>query len=147
MLTDRLTRALALSVAALLLIAGAAGSAAAQSARISISIDKAGFVVGVSKGTGLLRYQGRQYPLDIGGIRLGLTIGASTTRMRGEVYNLRRLRDIEGTYGAAEASAAAGVGPQNWVLENKHGVRLVLRGRQRGLEASLSSGGIRITLR
>ena len=67
--------------------------------------------------------------------------------MHGQVYNLRRARDIEGTYGAIEASAAAGVGPQNMVLENTRGVRLVLRGRQTGLEASLSSAGFKISLK
>ncbi len=147
MLRNRYSAAVTLLAVALLLFAGLTSNAVAQSARISISIKKAGFVVGVSKGSGTLRYNGRRYPLSIGGIRLGLTVGASSTRMHGEVYNLRRLRDIEGTYGAVEASAAAGIGPQNMVLENQRGVRLVLRGRQTGLEASLSSGGINISLR
>ena len=133
--------------AVLMLLVGATTDAVAQSARISISISKAGFVVGMSSGTGTLKYRGKRYPLSVGGVRFGLTVGASTARMHGQVYNLRHVRDIEGTYGAVEASAAAGVGPQNWVLENEHGVRLVLRGRQRGLEASLSSGGISISLR
>lgn len=147
MLKHRFIGTLTVLAAVMMLFVSTTTNAVAQSARISLSISKAGFVVGVSSGTGTLRYRGRRYPLSVGGVRLGLTVGASTARMHGRVYNLRRVRDIEGTYGAVEASAAAGVGPQNWVLENKHGVRLVLRGRQRGLEASLSSGGINISLR
>ncbi len=147
MLKNRYATTLTFLAAAMLLFASSASNAIAQSAQISISIKKAGFVVGVSTGSGTLRYQGRRYPLSIGGIRLGLTIGASAATMHGQVYNLRRLRDIQGTYGAVEASAAAGIGPQNMVLENQRGVRLVLRGRQTGLEASLSSGGIKISLR
>lgn len=118
----------------------------AQSARISMKIAKAGFVLGVSTGSGTLHYQGRDYRLSIGGLRAGLIVGASNARMRGEVYNLHKLRYIEGTYGAIQASAAAGSGGQNWVLENVHGVRLVLRGIQTGLEASLDAGGMKITL-
>jgi len=147
MLKHRIIGTLTVLAAVMMLFVSATTSAVAQSARISLSISKAGFVVGVSSGTGTLRYRGKRYPLSVGGVRLGLTVGASTVRMHGRVYNLRRVRDIEGTYGAVEASAAAGVGPQNWVLENNRGVRLVLRGRQRGLEASLSSGGINISLR
>ena len=147
MLRHRFIGTLTVLAAVMMLFASAPTNAVAQSARISLSISKAGFVVGVSSGTGTLRYRGRRYPLSVGGVRLGLSVGASTANMHGQVYNLRRVRDIEGTYGAVEASAAAGVGPQNWVLENEHGVRLVLRGRQRGLEASLSSGGININLR
>ncbi len=142
-----LVRSLAIAVAVLFLSWSMASTAAAQSGRISITITKAGFVVGVSSGRGTLRYRGKRYRLSVGGVRLGLTVGASKATMHGRVYNLRRLRHIEGTYGAVEASAAAGIGPQNWVLENQHGVRLVLRGRQRGLEASLSSGGISLRLR
>ncbi len=118
----------------------------AQSARISMKIAKAGFVLGVSTGSGTLHYQGRTYGLSIGGLRAGLIVGASNARMSGEVYNLHKLRYIEGTYGAVQASAAAGSGGQNWVLENVHGVRLVLRGVQTGLEASLDAGGMKITL-
>ena len=120
--------------------------ASAQTARISMKIAKAGFVLGVSTGSGTLEFKGQRYGLSIGGMRAGLIVGASNARMRGEVYNLHRLRHIEGTYGAIQASAAAGSGGQNWVLENVHGVRLVLRGIQTGLEASLDAGGIRITL-
>ena len=121
--------------------------AEAQSARISMKIAKAGFVLGVSTGSGTLHYQGRTYRLSIGGLRAGLIVGASNARMSGEVYNLHKLRYIEGTYGAVQASATAGAGGgQNWVLENVHGVRLVLRGVQTGLEASLDAGGMKITL-
>ena len=121
-------------------------TADAQTARISMKIAKAGFVLGVSTGSGTLHFQGQAYPLSIGGLRAGLIVGASNARMRGEVYNLHKLRHIEGTYGSIQASAAAGSGGQNWVLENVHGVRLILRGVQTGLEASLDAGGIKITL-
>lgn len=141
-----ISKTLMLLCAALMLSLAPVQDATAQTARISMKIAKAGFVLGVSTGSGTLHFQGQTYRLSIGGMRAGLIVGASNARMRGEVYNLHKLRHIEGTYGAIQASAAAGTGGQNWVLENVHGVRLVLRGIQTGLEASLDAGGMRITL-
>ena len=142
----RISKALILFCAVMALGFMPMQTADAQTARISMKIAKAGFVLGVSTGSGTLHYQGQAYPLSIGGLRAGLIVGASNARMRGEVYNLHKLRHIEGTYGSIQASAAAGSGGQNWVLENVHGVRLILRGVQTGLEASLDAGGIKITL-
>ena len=142
----RISKALILFCAVMALGFMPMQTADAQTARISMKIAKAGFVLGVSTGSGTLHFQGQAYPLSIGGLRAGLIVGASNARMRGEVYNLHKLRHIEGTYGSIQASAAAGSGGQNWVLENVHGVRLILRGVQTGLEASLDAGGIKITL-
>ena len=122
-------------------------SAQAQQPTIEINISKAGFVVGVSGGNGTLFYQGKSYPLSVGGLSLGLTIGLSKAQMIGEVEGLKTLTDIQGTYGRIGASAAAGVGGQNMLLENGKGVRLRLRGRQQGVEASLDAGGLTIKLK
>jgi hypothetical protein len=115
---------------------------------IEMRIGKVGFLVGVSRGDGRLYYKGREVLLDVNGLRVGLTIGASYANMRGEVYNLNRLEDITGTYVTAQASAVAiQGGGQNLVLVNEHGVRLVLWGEQRGLDASLDAGGMLITFK
>ena len=115
---------------------------------IEMTIGKIGFLVGVSRGDGTLFFNGRQADLDINGLRIGLTIGASFANMRGEVYNLHQLEDIVGTYVTAQASAVAiSGGGQNLVLINENNVRLVLWGEQRGLDASLDAGGMLITLK
>lgn len=133
----------ALAVAVL----GLAGPVAAQDAAISLNVSKAGFVVGVSTGYGVLDYRGDRYRLSITGVSVGLTIGAATARLSGDVYNLGSVDQIEGTYLAVQASAAAGDGGHNWVLENERGVRLVVRGAQTGLEASLDAGGMVVRLK
>lgn len=115
---------------------------------VEMTIGKIGFLVGVSRGDGTLFFNGRQAELEINGLRVGLTIGASFANMRGEVYNLHRLEDIAGTYVTAQASAVAfSVGGQNLVLINENNVRLVLWGEQRGLDASLDAGGMLISLK
>ncbi len=121
---------------------------AADNAVIEMTISKVGFVVGVSRGEGQLFYNGRQAEIEINGLRVGLTIGASFATMRGEVYNLGQLEDIEGTYVSAQASVVAVKGGgQNLVLVNQRGVRLVLWGEQKGLDASLDAGGMVISLK
>ncbi len=115
---------------------------------IEMTIGKIGFLIGVSRGDGTVFFNGRQADLDINGLRVGLTIGASFANMRGEVYNLHQLEDIAGTYVTAQASAVAiSGGGQNLVLINENNVRLVLWGEQRGLDASLDAGGMLITLK
>jgi len=129
-------------------VATLAPASAGSNAIIEMTIGKIGFLVGVSRGDGKLFYNGGQAELDINGLRVGLTIGASFANMRGEVYNLTRLEDIAGTYVSAQASAVAiSGGGQNLVLINEHNVRLVLWGEQRGLDASLDAGGMLISLR
>ena len=130
------------------IVATIAPANAGSNAVIEMTIGKIGFLVGVSRGDGRVFYNGRQAELDINGLRVGLTIGASFANMRGEVYNLTRLEDIAGTYVTAQASAVAiSGGGQNLVLINEHNVRLVLWGEQRGLDASLDAGGMLISLR
>ncbi len=123
-----------------------ASEASAQGARIQLTITKAGFVVGVSSGSGTLFFNNRAYPVTVAGLRIGLTIGASNATLSGPVQNLRKVSDIEGTYGTVGASAAAVAGGDNLVVQNNKGVKLVLRGTQRGLEASLDAGGLTIRL-
>ena len=121
--------------------------ASAQSATIQFDIVKAGYFVGVSGGSGVLRFKGRSYPISIGGVSLGLTFGASRSEMIGEVYNLRRPSDITGTYTEVQAGLAIAGGVKTAQLRNSKGVVLHVRGRQIGLELALDLGGIRISLK
>ena len=119
----------------------------AQDARIEMDIFKAGFIVGISGGSGLLHFQGRGYPVSIGGVSLGATIGASKAELIGEVYNLGKPSDIEGTYVAAQAGIAAAGGAKVFELSNSKGVNLQLRGAQIGFELSLDLSGMQIKLK
>jgi hypothetical protein len=134
---------------ALLALAFLVGPSQAQtpSANIRIEIVSGGFILGVSGGNGMLTHRGRQYPLRIGGVSLGLIIGAAKADLIGQVYNLRRPSDIYGTYTAVEAGYAFAGGRKTVRLTNSRGVTLVLRGRQIGLEASLDLSGLQISPR
>lgn len=119
----------------------------AATGTVYVEVVKAGFIVGVGGGRGTLVFQGRRYPLSVGGLSLGATIGASKADLIGRAYNLRRVSDIAGTYTAVGVSAAAGGGASGIRLQNARGVVLELRGRNVGLELNASMSGVEIGLR
>jgi hypothetical protein len=133
-----------LAIAALF---AAASVANADDGTISIRIFKAGFVIGGSAGSGVLTFQGRSYPLSIGGLSYGFTFGASETHFHGTVSNIRRPSDINGVYGQGGAGAAAIRGAQGVVLANQNGAVLTLAGEQNGLIVSLDLSGLVLSLK
>jgi hypothetical protein len=122
-------------------------AAYADSGSIRFNVIKAGFVVGGSGGNGTLVFQGRSYPLSIGGVSYGFTFGASATDFVGTVSNIRRPTDVNGVYGAAGAGVAVGPGAGGIVLTNQNGAVLTLAGRQTGLIVAADLNGLVITLR
>ena len=120
--------------------------AQAPSATIGLEFFKAGFILGVSGGSGALYFQGNSYPLSVGGVSLGATIGASSADLVGEVYNLHSVYDIEGIYSATESGYAVAGGEGAALLQNSRGVELHLRGKKIGLEFSIDLSGMAIEL-
>jgi hypothetical protein len=125
----------------------AAPAAMARTGSVRLELTSAGLVVGVSGGRGTLTFAGRNYPLRIGGVSLGATIGASRAELIGRAYNLRRASDIVGTYSAVSAGAAAAAGGEVIRLRNSRGVILELRGRQIGFKFSVDLSGMQISFR
>jgi lipid-binding SYLF domain-containing protein len=128
-------------------LVGAVSVANAGDGTVRIRIFKAGFIIGGSAGEGVLTYQGRRYPLSIGGLSYGFTFGASETRFHGAVRNIRRPSDISGVYAQVGAGAAVVRGAQAIVLTNQHGAILELTGEQNGLIVSLDLSGLALSLK
>ena len=144
----RIRSMLRAAVIALTALFGAGLTAAhADSGSVSIRIFKAGFVIGVSAGSGVLRFHGRDYPLSVGGLSYGFTFGASETRFHGRVTNIRRPGDIAGVYAQGGAGAAVGRGAQAVVLTNQNGAVLTLTGEQAGVIVSLDLSGLALSLK
>jgi hypothetical protein len=117
------------------------------SGTIRIEIISGGFIIGGAGGSGTLNYQGKEYPLGVGGLSVGATIGLAKTELIGRVYNLRRPSDIAGTYTAVQAGYAIAGGKRIARLRNSKGVVLRLRGRQIGLEFTVDLSGMEIWLK
>jgi hypothetical protein len=132
---------------ALVAIVGMSRATYADSGAVTLTIYKAGWIIGGSGGGGSLYFRGRHYPLSVGGIDYGLVFGGSKTVLRGRVSNIGRPSDVAGVYGAAGAGLAVGRGARAIILTNQKGAVLELSGRQVGLLANVDLSGLAITLR
>jgi hypothetical protein len=134
---------------ALVALAGFAGLSAAHadSGTVTLTIYKAGWIIGGSGGGGVLNFHGRSYPLSTGGLDYGLVFGGSKTVLHGTVSNIYRPSDVAGVYGAAGAGLAVGGGARAIVLTNQKGAVLELAGRQYGLMANADLSGLAITMK
>jgi opacity protein-like surface antigen len=144
-----ISSAIRVALVALTALAGAALSSAshADEGTVSLTIYKAGWIIGGSGGSGTLNFRGRSYPLATGGLDYGLVFGGSKTVLRGRVSNINRPGDVAGVYGAAGAGLAVGSGARAIVLTNQKGAVLELSGRQTGLMANADLSGLAITLK
>jgi len=142
-----LTRRSILISAAALAGSGLSTSAEAATGSVRLKIVSGGFIVGVGGGSGVLIFRGGRYPLSVGGVSLGATIGVSGTELVGEAFHLHDPRDIEGTYSAASAGLAVAGGAGVVQLSNSRGVLLRLSGRQVGFKLSLAVSGLTISLK
>jgi hypothetical protein len=145
----KLSSAIRVALLALTAFAGTALSSAshADEGFVSLTIYKAGWIIGGSGGGGVLNFHGRSYALSAGGLDYGLVFGGSKTMLRGRVSNIYRPSDVAGVYGAAGAGLAVGNGARAIVLTNQKGAVLELSGQQVGLMANVDLSGLAITLK
>lgn len=102
--------------------------------------------VGYTWGDGVLHYRGHNYHFDVKGITVA-DVGFAHIQGHGRVYNLHKVADFSGTYGAAtgEATLVKGIGGQ--YLRNGNGVEIRVDEITRGARLSGSADGIELTLR
>ena len=130
---------------AAVILASAAWPSYAETGTVRVRIAKAGFIVGVGGGSGILDFKGRNYRLRIDGISAG-TIGIAPADLVGTASNLRTASDIAGTYSAVSAGVAIAAGGKTARLQNQKGVVLELHGTQVGFELSLNLSGVTVSL-
>jgi hypothetical protein len=145
----KMSSAIRVALVALTAFAGVTLSSAsyADEGSVSLTIYKAGWIIGGSGGGGVLNFRGRSYALSTGGLDYGLVFGGSKTVLHGRVRNINRPSDVAGVYGAAGAGLAVGGGARAIVLTNQKGAVLELSGRQVGLMANADLSGLAITLK
>jgi hypothetical protein len=145
----KISSAIRVGLLALTALAGVTLSSAshADEGFVSLTIYKAGWIIGGSGGGGTLNFHGQRYALSAGGLDYGLVFGGSKTVLRGRVSNINRPSDVAGVYGAAGAGLAVGGGARAIVLTNQKGAVLELSGQQVGLMANVDLSGLAITLK
>jgi hypothetical protein len=142
----RAIKLVAMTLIAAAMLAGAATESRAQTGSVRLHIVKAGFIIGVGGGSGVLHYHGKSYRLSIGGIGIG-SLGVAAVDLVGTASNLPNPAAIAGTYGAAGAGATFVGGAQVARLQNENGVVLELHGVQVGFQVSIGLAGMTIALR
>jgi hypothetical protein len=133
---------------------GAASEAGAQtsasprpSGRVSIEQIQFAFIGSAAAGGGRLFFRGRTYPFTINGLGIG-GIGASRLEATGQVYQLARVRDLQGVYGQVRVGwALANQGDGRLWLQNDKGVVLRLSAKRQGLMLALGADAVHIQLR
>src|SRR3981189_1390979 len=88
---------LALGVTTSLFAAEKAATEEKPDATLDLSGGSVAAGIGFSWGGGTLHYKGKDYPIKVSGMSLG-KVGLSKATARGNVYNLKHLRDFDGNY-------------------------------------------------
>src|SRR5579863_6541402 len=143
---DLMTRRAFLATGSGLALGAGTGPAEAATGSVSLTIVSAGFILGAAGGKGVLRLGGRRYALNVGGISVGATFGASRVELFGTASRLRRASDIAGVYSKVGAGASMIHGDAVADLVNTNGVTLRLRGRQTGIMVSIDLSGMTISM-
>jgi hypothetical protein len=117
-------------------------------ATVQIESTEVGAGVGVEWGDGILTLKdGSRHHFSVKGLDVA-DVGVSKVKATGEVYNLKDLEDFNGSYSAAQAGAAVGVGVQGAILQNNDTPAMIaLKSTQEGLELSLAAGGVELQLK
>jgi hypothetical protein len=130
-------------VLAFVLTAGAA-LAETPSGTISIRLNSASAVMGASWGQAVLTFQGKTHLYRVRGLKV-LSVGIRTLALNGDVYNLKQLNDLSGTYQKADpAGITFIVGEKGLVIRNDKGVTINIKGQQKGLNVDLVQEGLTI---
>ncbi|MFT8675416.1 MAG: hypothetical protein ABF990_04730 [Acetobacter sp.] len=127
-------------------MAHAADALGAPTGTMTMEIKSADVGVGYTWGKGQLRFNHRNYPFSVDGATIA-AVGFSTIAGKGTVYNLHRVKDFEGTYGAVHGEATLGEGVGGLVLENKNGVRIKIETVTKGARLASSAQGLTFKLK
>ena len=144
------TRAMKLAVVLVAMAATLLGAAMPLQAKtttgaVRLHIVKAGFIVGVGGGSGVLTFHGKSYRLAVSGLGIG-SLGVAAVDLTGTASNLSSPAAIAGSYAGAAAGGTFVGGGQVATLQNGNGVVLRLQGVQAGFQVSLGLGGMTIAL-
>jgi len=102
--------------------------------------------IGFSWGGGTLHYKGKDYPIKVSGMSLG-KVGLTKATARGNVYNLKRLRDFDGNYTSAGVGMTLAGGRTATAMKNQHGVKVAVYSTTRGLDVTIGGAGVDMSIK
>lgn len=117
-----------------------------ESGTIEVNAEQYRLIIGGSRGTGVLHFNGKDYNFKLSGKSLG-GVGVTKTKAVGTVYNLKTLHDFPGSYSGMGVGAVAvkGVGATSW--ENSKGVVVKMQAKTaEGLAMNMGINNVEIEL-
>lgn len=141
-----LSFAIRVTVIAFLACLSSTAALAQAAGHVRVKFAKAGLIAGGGMGSGVLTYRGRDYRFTVSGLSLGVTAGASLSRLEGTASGIVDVNDFAGTYSAVGSGGALVGGAGGVRLRNEKGVVLDLKGSKAGLEFAANVSAIRIAL-
>jgi hypothetical protein len=118
----------------------------AISGTVRVAVAKAGLVVGAGAGRGTLTFRHRNYSFTVQGLSLGLTAGASISKLTGRADYINELSDFSGLYTVVGGGGALVGGIGGVQLKNDKGVLISLQGPKAGLEFAANISSVVIIL-
>jgi hypothetical protein len=138
------THTLKLALFAILALTLFASPADAKVGSVRVVFTKAAFVAGAGVGRGVLTFESRDHRFTVYGLSVGVSVGASISRLVGRAAYLHQLSDFEGSYSSVGLGGALVAGGGAVQLRNDKGVIITLHGVRAGLEFTSNLSGIRI---
>ena len=102
--------------------------------------------IGFSWGSGTLTYKGKDYPISVKGMSLG-KVGLSKATARGNVYNLKHLRDFNGNYTSTGVGMTLAGGRGAVAMRNQNNVKVAVYSTTRGLDVTIGGAGVEMRLK
>jgi hypothetical protein len=126
---------------------GARQATAQERPDATIDFSGGSFAIGIgfSWGGGTLHYKGKDYPIKVSGMSLG-KVGITKATARGNVYNLRRLRDFDGNYTSTGVGMTLAGGRNATAMKNQHGVKVAAYSTTKGLDVTIGGAGVDMSI-
>ena len=142
----RLMMGLATVGTTVVLLAGLAlAQAKKPDATLTLTEGSVGVGIGYTWGKGTLTYQGKAYPVKVDGLSVG-ELGVQRASAAGDVYNLKKLTDFNGTFAAGAAGATIGGGAGITAMKNQNGVVIEMKSTTQGASLKLAAEGVRLSI-
>ena len=118
------------------LVVGMSTISAQEAANGKVTLESKSVAIGI----------GKKYPFTVEGLSV-VDLGVSKVSARGDVHNLAKVQDFEGTYTAAGAGGTVGGGAAVATLKNQNGVEMGLTATTQGVKFALAGAGVSIKLK
>jgi hypothetical protein len=115
-------------------------------ATLELTMGSAAIVLGYTWGSGTLTFQDKKHPVVVDGFSL-LALGLSQATATGEVFNLAKLEDFNGTFMAASIEGTFGAGAGATTMRNQNGVVINLFTTTQGLNVKVTPEGVRLNIK